>query len=844
MRYELIDYQRRAAIQVLDLLRLGRDLWASSKMPSSFALSAITGAGKTVIAAAVIEALLHGSADLGAEAEQNASFLWITDDPALNRQTRNKMLDASDLLVPHTLLEIDDGFLEQELRPKRCYFLNTQKLSKTARLVQSGTNLRQISFWDVLANTINGDKVNIYLILDEAHRGMKRTPDRTTIVQRLIQGEKGANPPVPVVWGISATIDRFTKAMGEMRDRTAYPHVVVDIEKVRASGLVKDFIGLDQPDEQGTFSTTLLRDAVRATREFEARWAAYCDSAGEPKVLPVLVIQVPDKSDAAKIGEVVQVVESEWPGLGPNAIANVFGEHEPVVLGSRTIGWVYPESIQTETDIRVVLAKEAISTGWDCPRAEVLYSERPAKDATHIEQVIGRMVRQPLAHRIATDDALNSVTCYLPLFDRRALASIKDELEGKGAENGGNTVGPEVLREPKIFEQNSKIAPDVFDFIDTLPSTPTPDTTANPLRRAKHLVRLLADDLAGRALLEDADALLTRTINSRMDGLAAEHAQAVAAIVADIKTVEVYTSKVTTTGQDAGTNSRQIETHAKDIDRDTRRIINSVREGVGKSYYAYRTRQPDDPAVSKLDIRVEVAALLRVDGVIAEIEATANKFVKEQLTRFAVEIKNTTGARRDAYRKVQEQTTAPEAITVELRLNEKAATKDGNGLALRTFDGHIYSDAHGKFPAKLNEWEEEVVTTEIARRSFVAWYRNPQRATANSLRIPYKDEAGNWKSLQIDFLIISRRDDGSLAASIVDPHGDYLADAKAKLRALADFADSHGARFLRIQSVSKAVDGMLRFLDLLDADVRKAVRTFEGGKVSALYQSERATPYK
>ncbi|MGH2670220.1 MAG: type III restriction endonuclease subunit R, partial [bacterium] len=376
--------------------------------------------------------------------------------------------DSSDLLLPKTLIEIDDGFLEQELAPRRLYFLNTQKLSKTSRLVQSGTNQRQLSFWEVLASTINGGKANLYLILDEAHRGMKRALDRTTIVQRLIHGEKGSNPAVPVVWGISATIDRFTKAMGETKDRTAYPHVLVDIEKVRASGLVKDAIGLDQPDEKGTFSTTLLRDAVKATRDFEARWTAYSEAEGEPKVLPVMVIQVPDKSDTFKIGQVVQVVESEWPGLGPSAIAHVFGEHEPVVLGSRTIGWVHSESIQTETDIRVVLAKEAISTGWDCPRAEVLYSERPAKDATHIAQVIGRMVRQPLAHRIATDDALNSVTCYLPLFDRKALSSIKDALEGKGAENGDNKLGPEVLRDPKVFEPNPKLAAEVFDFIETL----------------------------------------------------------------------------------------------------------------------------------------------------------------------------------------------------------------------------------------------------------------------------------------------------------------------------------------------------------------------------------------
>jgi hypothetical protein len=50
------------------------------------------------------------------------------------------------------------------------------------------------------------------------------------------------------------------------------------------------------------------------------------------------------------------------------------------------------------------------------------------------------MVRQPLAHRIATDDALNSVTCYLPLFDHKALSSIKNELEGRGVENGENKI--------------------------------------------------------------------------------------------------------------------------------------------------------------------------------------------------------------------------------------------------------------------------------------------------------------------------------------------------------------------------------------------------------------------
>lgn len=842
MRYELIDYQREAAADVLARLRLSQHLWTANRMTSSFALSAITGAGKTVIATAVIEAMIHGSSDLGVEPDPQATFLWFTDDPSLNRQTRSKMLDASELLVPKRLVELDRNFLDPTLEPGRVYFLNNQKLSKGQPLVQSGNNLRQLSFWEILANTINGDQSHLYLVLDEAHRGMKRAGDRRTIVQRIIAGEKGSNPAVPVVWGISATIERFTAAMGAAPDRTAYPHVEVDIDKVRASGLVKDEIGLDQPDEKGTFSTTLLRDAIDTTLDIERRWSLYSDEENEPDVLPVLVIQVPDLADTRKLSDIVEVIDSQWPGLGPHAIAHVFGKHEPIVIGERTINWVQPESIQAETEIRLVLAKEAISTGWDCPRAEVLYSERPATDATHIAQVIGRMVRQPLAHRIATDDVLNSVACYLPLFKRKALDAIKDELEGRGKDNGENRVGPNVVRDPKVFERNPQLDSAVFDFVETLPSIPTPDKLASPLRRAKHLVRLLADDASGIALLPNADALLTDTLNARIDGLAAEHAKTVKANIQDFRKAEVRRSTVTTTGEDTGTSTRTIDTHHKDMDRDARRVINAVKEGVGRACYSDRVKK-SKPGVDKLDIRIEVAAVLRIDGVVADIEETATKFVREHLSKFAVEIKNTTGATRDAFRKVQEQTTQPEPVTIELRANEQAATKDSSG-DLPNFKGHLFAGTNGLFPTKLNTWEKRVVETEISRDSFVAWYRNPARAMPNSLRIAYQNDTGKWTSLQIDFLVISRRDDDSLAASIIDPHGDYLADAKAKLRALADFAEDHGERFLRIESIAKVGDQTLRSLDLQHPKIRAAVRQFEGGKVTTLYESNVADAYE
>lgn len=90
--------------------------------------------------------------------------------------------------------------------------------------------------------------------------------------------------------------------------------------------------------------------------------------------------------------------------------------------------------------------------------------------------------------------------------------------------------------------------------------------------------------------------------------------------------------------------------------------------------------------------------------------------------------------------------------------------------------------------------------------------------------------------------MVSRKSDGSLGASIVDPHGDHLADARGKLRALASFAERFGDRFVRIESIAKA-DAGLRVLDLMDAGVRAAVLAFDGAKVSALYESEHARPY-
>ena len=84
------------------------------------------------------------------EADPRALFLWVTDDPALNRQTRKKMIDASELLDPSRLVDLDDSFLDAELDAGPVYFLNIQQLvedragsrraARTCASTRSGTS--------------------------------------------------------------------------------------------------------------------------------------------------------------------------------------------------------------------------------------------------------------------------------------------------------------------------------------------------------------------------------------------------------------------------------------------------------------------------------------------------------------------------------------------------------------------------------------------------------------------------------------------------------------------------------------------------------------------------------
>ena len=345
MRYTLKDYQEHSVGDVVANLKRARRDWGELKAPVAFSLTATTGAGKTVIAAAVIEALFDGSTDHGFDPDPAAVVLWFTDDPSLNEQTRFRLLDAADRIGVMRLVVIENTFDEEKLEAGKVYFLNAQKLGRNSRLVKGsseGSDARRFTMWDTLANTITDERLTLYLILDEAHRGMKTRSagdreERATIVKRLINGADGV-PPIPIVWGISATVERFTQAMANT-NRTTYPSVTVPPEHVQDSGLLKDDIRLDFPTEKGQFDTVLLARATRKARRATERWREYAEKEGAAAetVVPLLVVQVPNKVSNQVLESALTAVREAWPDLEPDAVAHVFGEHKPLTLGGSEI---------------------------------------------------------------------------------------------------------------------------------------------------------------------------------------------------------------------------------------------------------------------------------------------------------------------------------------------------------------------------------------------------------------------------------------------------------------------------------------------------------------------------
>ena len=756
------------------------------------------------------------------------------------------------------LVTVESSFSGEKFQAGKVYFLNTQKLSKSSLLVRGHDpedpqietadgqrimpDLRSHTIWDTIQNTIEDPDLTLYLLLDEAHRGMREQLRGTqSIVQRLINGS-GAVPGIPVVLGISATVQRFNEAVQGMDGHSSMPNVVVDPKKVQDSGLLKDTINLDVPDEVGDFKTVLLRRGAEKLKDISEAWAEYAKDQGDPEpVKPLMVLQVPNSPDHNEIGAWLNIIFETYSDLPDDCVANVFGEHQTEDFGGRKVRYVPPERVQEFDWIRILVAKEAVSTGWDCPRAEVMVSFRAAQDRTHITQLLGRMVRAPLARRIPGNERLNAVDCLLPDFNKDSVTEVVSALM-TGGDTGEALPGRRVLMNAQEMGPNATIPEAVWQKLLDLPSQVMPKRQARPVKR----LTALAHELAADALLNDAGQIAHAEMHKVLDAAQKQYEEEIKTAREAVLTVEGKTLKT-----DVETQSMSLDDFVEAADYAViedayKRASRGFSPDLARTYAEYLSAEAEeeDPEEALIDAHTIIAAMGLVPDILTDLEASAEKLSNQWLSDYRSGIRGLSDDRQDVYNQIHALSANPMDVDLvkpnSLMQPTTALDPDGTLAPLPQYRKHLLSDDAGLFPEDFSSsWETAVLTTELAQAETIGWYRNPEHASQSSLGIAYHDGVES-KIMRPDFIFFAEQEDGSIAAEILEPHGDQLADTVPKMRGLADYAEKHPGVFRRIAMIAK-VGEEFKAIDLSKAEARELVR--RASSPAEVYKSELADIY-
>ncbi|MEQ1828151.1 MAG: DEAD/DEAH box helicase family protein [Pirellula sp.] len=810
MKIELKDFQIGSARSVISKLAQAR-LGAASGELEAIVLSAPTGSGKTITVAAVIDWTL-GGAD-GIQARPNTTFLWLSDSPELNQQSKGKLLGACENIPFHRLVTVEsDSFDQERLSFGHVYFINTQLLGKD-KLLTKGGDKKAFTFWKTVANTIEAAPEDFVLIIDEAHRGAG-VNDRTRkpIMQKFITGsEVDGLPPVPLVLGMSATPQRFTELLGNT-SRTQRP-VNISPDMVRQSGLLKDLIVVTTNKATTVESDlTHLQNAAVRWKHFCERWGAYCTKEKEKEhIKPVLVVQVQDGSEttltATPLNDAIKVIQRVTGPLAVNEVVHCFQDKEEIEYGGCVIRRMDASRIQYSLDVKVVLFKSALTTGWDCPRAEVMMSFRRSVDATTIAQLVGRMIRTPLARRIESDEALNTVELFLPHYDKDNLDNVLNALRNPEAHDSApsdvTTKAVEYARNPSFVDVFVHLAKLTTFSIDRAPKM-------TELKRALRLSGMLMQE----GIDEDADETLRNVLTDKLDELREGYTKTVKAwkdtvreggeIEVDVTSVAIGPMKIT------GSTTTRLQLSEENIehlfDEAGRMLV--AGEGLHRTYWK-RFHKKDKPSQAKL----ELFAVVRQAQTLVEMEKLAARQFKNLWSNHKGSVSKLPASEKARFQQLV--LASGTAVEHEWELPECIVEKPGSFI----WKDHLYVDEKGEFAANLNGWETAFLKWTQGQSDFHCWLRNFQRRDW-AFCIPY--EKGGEKGFFPDFIIVRKRGKGFLV-DILEPHDDSRLDTWAKVKGMAKFADTHEISFGRLL-VGRKVGDNLQVIDVADHKVREKAR--------------------
>ncbi|MFV0496725.1 MAG: DEAD/DEAH box helicase family protein [Candidatus Fimivivens sp.] len=355
---------------------------AMDKPIQDIILKSPTGSGKTIILTYFMHQYI--------QSYSKTVFVWLTPGKgSLEEQSKTKMdkyIHASQTKLLSDVMTA--GFEEND-----SVFINWEKLTKKGNNALKDSE--RTNFLEHIQHARN-DGLHFIVIVDESHQNNTVKADE---IMQYFHADK--------IIRCSATPKRIAKA----------EIIEISEEEVIAAGLIKKMLVINEnfpqkveTDDQIAY---LLEKAYIKRRELRSEYLQR-----EKNINPLIIVQIPNKSESLQDG-VERYFEEQGITYENGQLA--------VWLSDRHENLEGIDCLNAQTV--AVIIKQAVATGWDCPRAQILVKLRDNMDETFEIQTIGRIRRMPEAKHYESD-LLDS--CYLYTLDEKFTQGVKLSM-GKGA---------------------------------------------------------------------------------------------------------------------------------------------------------------------------------------------------------------------------------------------------------------------------------------------------------------------------------------------------------------------------------------------------------------------------
>lgn len=349
-----------------------------------------TGSGKTVMAAQMLNNLVEELQSRGDSHFQKVAFIWIAPNK-LHEQSYFKMKAAfseTRVLRPVMYDELDhsDGYIHEG----EILFVNWESINKDNALIIRDSEQSK-SLFEITRRTQEEQGLPIVVVIDEEHLFWSKTADKSAKVLQQI------NPYVEV--RISAT------------PKTINPDEIVRVyrQDVIEEQMIKEEVILNPNIEQGYTGERELNDHLIKTALAKRQQLAEAYQKLGVNINPLLLIQLPNDTSATMTADDETIAEQVKLSLSI--------QHGITEENGKLAVWLSNEKsnlagLEKQDNLtEVLLFKQAIALGWDCPRAAVLLIFRKMNSDQFTIQTVGRILRMPEQH-FYTDPILNRGYVY------------------------------------------------------------------------------------------------------------------------------------------------------------------------------------------------------------------------------------------------------------------------------------------------------------------------------------------------------------------------------------------------------------------------------------------------